>query len=139
MTRPSAALILVTLGLSSGCIAIKPTARLASLEEAWHDANEAEAAEEAIYEHTLAEQYRLKAREEWGYSDYGAAEDLARKGENFARRAEEIARYGSADEGAADRAKARENLENAEDIVPEEVDRTTAPPTNADEEDQWDE
>ena len=28
---------------------------------------------------------------------------------------------------------------NAEDIVPEEVDRTTAPPTNADEEDQWDE
>ena len=70
---------------------------------------------------------------------YGAAEDLARKGENYARRAEEIARYGSADEGAADRAKARENLENAEDIVPEEVDRTTAPPTNTDEEDQWDE
>ncbi|MCP4805913.1 MAG: hypothetical protein GY913_03730 [Proteobacteria bacterium] len=103
----------------TGCTAFKSTVHLAQLEEAWVDAEAANAADRAVYEHTLAEQYRLKAREEWGYSDYGASQELALKSREYAKAATEQALYGSTDENAATRHEVLENLDEGLDEVPD--------------------
>ena len=104
---------------SLGCAAVKSTVHLAQLEEAWVDAEAANAAERASYEYTMAEQYRLKAHEEWGGSDYGAAETLARQALLYAQQAEELALYGSTDEDAEQRHEVMENLDEDLDEVPD--------------------
>lgn len=104
-----------------GCTAFKSTVHLAQLEEAWVDAEAANAADRAVYEHTLAEQYRLKAREEWGYSDYGASQELALKAREYAHQAKEQALYGSTDDNAATRHEVLENLDQGLDEVPDEL------------------
>lgn len=113
---------LAAIAASPGCIAIKSTAHIAQVEEAWHDANEANAQDLALYEFTLAEQYRLKSHEEWGYSDYLDAENLAKQARLYARQAEEMARYGEIDVDE-DQREVLDSLDNVEDIVPEEIDR----------------
>ncbi|MCB9764694.1 MAG: hypothetical protein H6739_33270 [Alphaproteobacteria bacterium] len=134
----AATLALTALALQGGCTAIKATVPMAQVEDAWGDAREADAEARALYEYTLAEQYRLKAREEWGYSDYGDAEELARKALDYCRQAEEMALYGATDDDAQRRHEILENLEETEDFVPEEINRQSAP--DEDEEDfEWDE
>ena len=58
----------------------------------YQEAVDAGATEHAVYEITLAEEYLHKAREEAGYSDYEAAEILARRASEEASRALVIAR-----------------------------------------------
>lgn len=101
---------------SLGCAAVKSTVHLAQLEEAWVDAEAANAAARAPYEYTLAEQYRLKAHEEWGSSDYGAAQELALQGVLYAQEAEEMALYGSTDDDAEQRYEVLENLDDVDDV-----------------------
>lgn len=108
------------LSLLTGCIGIKPVVAMAQGDEAYFACVEAECDKDAIYEYTLAEQYRMKAREEWGYSDYGDAESLARKSETYARQGEEIARYGATGEGVRERGELIDELEGSDKIVPEE-------------------
>lgn len=117
-------LLPLLVGLSAagltGCIAIKPVVSMAKSDEAFLACVEAGCAEDAIYEHTLAEQYRMKAREEWGYSDYGDAESLAKKAATYALQGEEIARYGATGEGVRERGELIDELEGSEGIVPED-------------------
>lgn len=115
--------------LLAGCTAVKSTVHLAQLEEAWVDAEAANAADRAIYEHTMAEQYRQKAREEWGYSDYGASQELALKAREYSKQATEQALYGSTDENAATRHEVLENLDEGLDEVPDEFEEVP--------EDEW--
>jgi hypothetical protein len=60
----------------TGCTAIRSTVHLAQAEQAYNLAVEADAATWAPYAHARAHSLLLKAREEWGYSDFGPAEDL---------------------------------------------------------------
>ncbi|HJN74786.1 MAG TPA: hypothetical protein QGF58_12710 [Myxococcota bacterium] len=105
--------------LCLGCAAIKATVHLAQLEESWVDAEAASAEARAPYEYTIAQQYRLKAHEEWGGSDYGAAQDLALQARLYAQQAEEMALYGSHDEDAEQRHEVLENLDEDVDVIPE--------------------
>lgn len=116
------ALVLIPLlaAALTGCIAIKPVVSMAASDEAYLACLEAGCDADAVYEYTLAEQYRLKAREEWGYSDYGDAESLAKKATTYALQGEEIARYGATGEGVRERGELIDELENAEGIVPEQ-------------------
>lgn len=104
---------------ASGCTAIKATAHIAQIEEAMYDAEDAKADSKAVYEYTLATEYRLKAHEEWGYSSFGAAEMLARKATDYARQSEEMARYGSTDDDTIKSEKLLEQIDKGGDIVPE--------------------
>jgi len=113
-----------------GCAAVKSTVHLAQLEEAWVDAEAANAEARAAYEFTMAEQYRLKAHEEWGHSDYGASEELAKKGLLFATQAEELALYGSTDDDAEIRHNVLESLDEDVDEVPDLL-------PEEEEEDEW--
>jgi hypothetical protein len=61
-----------------GCTAIRGTVHLAKAEQAYALANDADAETWAPYPHTMAESFMLKAREEWGYSDFGPAEDFSK-------------------------------------------------------------
>ncbi|MCB9744626.1 MAG: hypothetical protein H6741_01080 [Alphaproteobacteria bacterium] len=135
----SAALYLLLLPLASGCIAIKSTAHLAQIEEPWHDATEAKAENLATYEYVLAEQYRLKAREEWGYSDYGASEELAKKARIYSQQALELALYGETNEDAERRDEIFERLEDTEEFLPEDAeDPDKKGQQGADDTDDWD-
>jgi len=91
--RSLSLLAIAILGLSS-CAAGKATYLMIDADRAWRDAVEAEAEEKAPYEFTLAALYRDKAWEEWGYSQYDAAEALAATAADYARQAERIALYG---------------------------------------------
>jgi hypothetical protein len=80
---------LLLLGLS-GCAA-KSSYWLFQAESAVSDARNAGAPDRAVYHWTMADSFIHKAREEWGYSNFGAAETLARRAEQYAREAQEIA------------------------------------------------
>jgi hypothetical protein len=60
----------------TGCTAIRSTVHLAQAEQAYTLAVDAQAETWAPYAHARAHALLLKAREEWGYSDFGPAEDL---------------------------------------------------------------
>ena len=60
----------------TGCTAIRSTVHLAQAEQAYTLAVEAQAETWAPYAHARAQSLLLKAREEWGYNDFGPAEDL---------------------------------------------------------------
>ncbi len=112
-------MILALVPLLTGCASIKATVPMAQLEQAMLDAEAARAQDNAIYEYTLAEQYRLKSHEEWGHSDYGAAEQLARTALQHAADAEKMALYGSTDEDAQRVHDTLEALDEGVDIVPD--------------------
>ncbi len=99
------------------CTAMKATVHLAQIEEPYFDATEAGAADLAPYEYTLAEQYRLKAHEEWGHSDYGASEDLAKKASYWAEQSLKQSKYGAQDEGAEERFDLIEQIEDDESLL----------------------
>lgn len=61
-----------------GCTAIRGTVHLAKAEQAYGLSQDADAETWAPYPYTMAESFMLKAREEWGYSDYGPAEDFSK-------------------------------------------------------------
>ena len=61
----------------TGCTAINGYAHLDGADQALARADEQNAKELAPYEYTLAKRYLEKAREEAGYSDWRACEDLA--------------------------------------------------------------
>jgi len=105
------ALILPFLG---GCAA-RSTLQIVQAEQALYLAREAEAPDRAVFEWTLAEQYMQKAREEWSHSDYGAADELARKSIHWAEQAEQ----------AASDSAHHQIMDRSSDIVPEE--RAPAP------------
>ena len=105
------ALILPFVG---GCAA-RSTLQIVQAEQALYLAREAEAPDRAVFEWTLAEQYMQKAREEWSHSDYGAADELARKSIHWA---------GQAEQAASDSAH-HQIIDRSSDIVPEE--RAPAP------------
>ncbi len=96
---------------------MKSTVHLAQIEEPYFDATTAGAADLAPYEYTLAEQYRLKAHEEWGYSDYGASEDLAKKAIVYSEDALKQSKYGATDEGAEERHELIEEIEGDEGLL----------------------
>ena len=60
----------------TGCTAIRSTVHLAQAEQAYRVAVAADAETWAPYSHARAQSLLLKAREEWGYSDFGPAEEL---------------------------------------------------------------
>lgn len=76
------------LPLTSGCMAIKSTVYLTRGEQSLLAAEEAGSPELAVYYWTMADEFQRKAREEWGYSDFGVAEDLSRKSAEWAARAQ---------------------------------------------------
>jgi len=100
-----------------GCTAMKATVHLAQIEEPYFDSTEVGAADLAPYEYTLAEQYRLKAHEEWGHSDYGASEDLAKKASYWADQASKQSKYGAQDEGAEERFELIEQIEDDQGLL----------------------
>jgi len=105
------ALTLFLLLLTTGCTAGRATYYLIDADRAYQDAVEASAEEKAVYEFTMAWMYRDKAWEEWGYSDYEAAEKLSLLAVEYARQAEKVAVYG---------AEERELIDELE-VVPDQV------------------
>ena len=108
MSRPLLLAALLPLTLL-GCAA-RSTLQIVQAEQAIYLAREAEAPERAVYEWTLAEQYMQKAREEWSHSDYGPADQFARKAVDWAGKAELAAAEG----------QSYERVEASPDVVPEE-------------------
>ena len=82
--------ILLSLG---GCYAgTKATAKLGQAEQKMKAARDEGAADRAVYAWTMADEYMKKARDEWGRSDYEAAEALLKKAEHWAAEAVSISR-----------------------------------------------
>lgn len=82
----AATLVLVTVSLI-GCGPVQSTQRISEAEVDFERARVAEAHEKAPYEYFSAKYYLHKAKEEWGYSDFEAAYDYARKAKQAARAA----------------------------------------------------
>ena len=101
----------VTLAVvASGCGAARGTYFLVDAEQRLQDARE-QGAPEAVYQWTMAEEHMKKAYEEWGYSDYEAAERMAGLAVSWAQKADEAVTHTPSPEP-----------------VPEVVPETTAPP-----------
>lgn len=79
----AACLVLSTIA----CGPVTATTNLNSAESVVAEAKESSAPYEAVYEYTLAEQYLLKAQEEWGYSDWQHAQRYAELAEKYAKEA----------------------------------------------------
>jgi hypothetical protein len=82
---------LVCAGLLGGC-AIASTGKILKGAASVESAERAEAEKYAIYEITRAREYLHKAREEWGYSDFEAAEKFAIQAQEWADKARDKAR-----------------------------------------------
>ncbi|QDG51748.1 DUF4398 domain-containing protein [Persicimonas caeni] len=82
----AATLVLVTV-LLVGCGPVQSTQRISEAEVDFERARVVEAHEKAPYEYFSAKYYLHKAKEEWGYSDFEAAYDYARKAKQAARAA----------------------------------------------------
>jgi hypothetical protein len=80
-------------------------------EQRLQDARE-QGAPEAVYQWTMAEEHMKKAYEEWGYSDYEAAERMAGLAVSWAQKADEAVTGKTP------------SVETAPEVVPE----TTTPP-----------
>lgn len=79
----------------TGCIGAKAGYWLVQSEKASSAANLVNAGQdESMYDYILAEEYRLKAWEEAGYSEYQAAEQFARDSIEHYNSAREMALYG---------------------------------------------
>ena len=106
-----AALLLLT-----GCYAAsKSTLDLAKAEKKLQVARTANAELHAVYAWTMADEYMKKARDEWGHSDFEAAEALMEKATSWADQATSAAKLAPADSKWG-----TEQLEDAPDkAVPE--------------------
>ncbi len=82
---------LVCATLLGGC-AIASTGKILKGSASVESAERAEAEKYALYELTRAREYLHKAREEWGYSDYEAAEKFADQAKEWAVKALDKAR-----------------------------------------------
>jgi len=91
--------------MSTGCTAVKSGVVLVQAEQALMDAEAARAQAGAVYEYTLADLYRDKAREEWAASQFAAAEELAARAVELADEAREKAEFGL-DEGTLEQIEA---------------------------------
>jgi hypothetical protein len=82
-----ATLFLAAIALLVGCGPVQSTGRISEAEVDFERARVAKAHERAPYEYYSAKYYLHKAKEEWGYSDFEAAYDYARKAKKAARSA----------------------------------------------------
>jgi len=101
--------------LGPGCLGAKAGYALYELEQSYAAAQQQNAAELAVYEHTLSEAYRAKAWEEAGYNQYEAAETLTAKASEMAEAGARLA----AEEAEA--LRLLEEMNQDEDLVPEQV------------------
>ena len=106
-------MVLAALALA-GCAAGRGTYFLAEAQQHVRVAEEAGAPTRAVYAWTMADQYMRKAWEEWGNSDFEDSEKLARKASEWADKAEQAARSGSAVE-MIDRGSVPENRPSSDD------------------------
>jgi hypothetical protein len=133
----------------TGCIGAKAGYWLVQSEKANTAASLANAGQEdSMYEFILAEQYRQKAWEEAGYSEYEAAEQFARESIEHYNSAREIAIYGHEELGLFEQLEADQellpdlltitpNMEEAEEEeTPAPVEDLFAPEDDSD--DLWD-
>lgn len=86
---------LTLVGLT-GCAAGRGTYFVVKSVEPVTNAKESGAPESAIFAWTMADQYRRKAWDEWSSSDYQEAERLSKLAEEWAAKAETLAREGGA-------------------------------------------
>lgn len=108
MHRTLLILLALSAPLLGGCAAGRASYFLLDAQRKL-DAAAAEGAEKrAAYEYTMAREFLRKAKEENGYSDFGATESLSRRSIEYAAAAYER----SSDDG-------RPDVTNAEQIVPE--------------------
>ncbi len=114
-------LVSVVLFLGSGCLGAKAGYKMVELEQSWPGVEAVQASEFAVYEYTLAKEYRAKAWEEAGYNKYGAAELLTDKADGFARTAEQVAK----EELEAQRIL--EEMNQDEGLLPEQVEVPSSP------------
>src|SRR5678815_4764559 len=85
LTVPSC---LLALGLVlPGCTAARAEVSIVTADQALGRAREQDADTLAVYEYTMASRYLEKAKEEAGYSDFKAAQQLAAKSANWADQA----------------------------------------------------
>mgnify|MGYP006971765417 CR=1 FL=1 len=99
---------------ATGCTAAKSTYHLAQAEQSIYLIKDSETPDSARYEWTKAQEFMKKAREEWGYADYGPAEDFSRKTVEWTDQATQVNRA----------AAKRQEAEEMPSLVPEEVERT---------------
>ena len=105
----------------AGCYAAtKSTVDLTKVEKKVAAAKAAHAERHAVYAWTMADAYMKKARDEWGHSDYEAAEIMMKKAEKWADQALQLA--GSA---PADAKWGTEPVENAPKDTPKQNASTT--------------
>jgi len=109
----------------AGCGAARSVYYLWDAQKDLKVAQDAEASEKAVYEYTLAREYLMKAREEAGYTDYSAAEKLARKSSDWSAKASDVAQYGASERDLM--------LQEMDKVVPEEVTPTPDTPAPQDE------
>jgi hypothetical protein len=83
----TAAIVALAAG-AGGCGAARGTYFLVDAEQRLQAARDQGAAE-AIYQWTMAEEHMRKAYEEWGYSDYEAAEKMAGLAVAWAQKADD--------------------------------------------------
>jgi hypothetical protein len=115
--RPTTVIIGLLVVQSLGCAAVRSTYHLAQAEQAVAIATDAEASDLAAYEWTLTVEYIEKAREEWGNAAFGDAEELSKRAREWAARAEQVAL----------RVQRYQDVENVQDIVPEEIELNEEP------------
>lgn len=82
--------------LVAGCTATKSTVYFAKAEQSLYQARVLDAETWAPYMWTRANETMKKSREEWAYSDFGAAEQLAIEASELAERAAERAQKNKA-------------------------------------------
>jgi hypothetical protein len=117
-TLPPAFLVLASL---AGCAAGRNVYYVWDAQRALKEAELVDAPKKAVYEYTLASEYLSKAKEEAGYSDFGASEKLARKATEWAAKAADVAEYGSSD--------GDKMLREADEGIPDQkVEKPATPP-----------
>ncbi len=85
MHRITALVLLI--GLTGCYAATRSTVDLAKVEKKVAEARSADAQRRAVYAWTMADAYLKKARDEWGHSDFEAAEKMMRQAESWADKA----------------------------------------------------
>lgn len=105
--------LLLGLGLTlAGCAAGRGTYFVAEGQRFVNTASEAGAPDQAIFAWTMADEYRRKAWEEYNSSDYEQAERLSKLAQEWAQKAERLARGGGAIQILSER-PSREEIKSA--------------------------
>jgi hypothetical protein len=111
MLRSIALLSLLCVPLA-GCTAARASYFLYDAQRKYEEALAAGAPDRAVYEITLASEFLQKAKEEDGYSDFGACESLSRKSIEYS-----AAAFAKANDDAQ---PMRDQVQKADEFVPEE-------------------